>query len=325
MNPVNLFYEEPDPDRWFPFDRYPRKLIRRLIRGRPFVGGNRLSFQKLCKGLARVKVNFRINNYRYISRHSEDIACIFGKPFVLNKINWKNPILFGTSIFSHPCDDPDLLKRLPIKKVLVGGEWMRKMFEPYYGEKVMAWHSGIDTEKWKSTCNGNRDVDILIYDKIMWERERQEGAFIKPIFNYLNSRKLKTVYLRYGHYTQKEFYLLLNRSKAMLFLCEHETKGNAYQEALSCNVPIFAWNEGRFWKDPRYFPHKVKFSPVSSVPYWDRRCGLQFKDLEGFRNKFEVFFDNVRSKRFQPRSYILENFTLEKCVRRYLQILEKLQ
>ena len=29
--PFNLFYQEPMPDRWVPYDRYPRKLIRKLL------------------------------------------------------------------------------------------------------------------------------------------------------------------------------------------------------------------------------------------------------------------------------------------------------
>jgi hypothetical protein len=45
----------------------------------------------------------------------------------------------------------------------------------------------------------------------------------------------------------------------MLFLCEHETRGLAYQEALASNVPILAWDTG-FWLDPRrplYDPNPV--------------------------------------------------------------------
>ena len=28
--PLNLFYQEPMLDRWVPYDRYPRKLIRKF-------------------------------------------------------------------------------------------------------------------------------------------------------------------------------------------------------------------------------------------------------------------------------------------------------
>jgi len=39
MSSLNIFYEEPDPDRWFLYDRYPRKVIRRIFRGKQRPGG----------------------------------------------------------------------------------------------------------------------------------------------------------------------------------------------------------------------------------------------------------------------------------------------
>jgi hypothetical protein len=71
----------------------------------------------------------------------------------------------------------------------------------------------------------------------------------------------------------------------MIFLCEQETQGIAYQQALSMNFPIMAWDRGGFWQDPSYYSHKVKFGTVSSVPYWDERCGLTFPETESFHNR----------------------------------------
>ncbi len=111
----------------------------------------------------------------------------------------------------------------------------------------------------------------------------------------------------------------------MVYLCEHETQGIAYQQALSCGVPILAWERGGFWQDPSYFPHKVKFAPVSSVPYWDDRCGIKFKDITEFPTKLQEFLDKLARKQFAPRDYILENLTLEKCARRYVEIWDEVQ
>ena len=36
----------------------------------------------------------------------------------------------------------------------------------------------------------------------------------------------------------------------MIFLVEHETQGIAYQEAMACDVPILAWDQGN-WLDPK--------------------------------------------------------------------------
>ncbi|MBD2017965.1 glycosyltransferase [Microcoleus sp. FACHB-53] len=325
MKPLNLFYEIPDGDRWLPLDRYPRRLIRRLMRGKPNPGGQTRVFLNLCAGLDRLGISYRVNDYRYIQKHPEEVACIIGKPHVLDKIKWKNPIVFGAAVFSHPCDDPELLNRLPISRVLVPGEWHRKMFEPYYSDKVLAWPVGIDTDKWVPVPIDEKDIDILLYDKVRWEYDRYETELISPIKSCLEKWGLKVEVIRYGFYREEEFHSLLGRSKAMVFLCEHETQGIAYQQALACGVPILAWDRGGFWQDPSYFPDKIKFTSVSSVPYWDNRCGVKFNNISEFPPKAEEFLDKLNSHKFTPRDYILENLTLEKCAQRYLKILGEVQ
>lgn len=308
-----------------PLDRYPRRIVRRIVRGKPKIGGHRRVFLNLCAGLKRIGVPYRVNDYKYIQQHPEEVACIVGKPHVLNKIKWKNPILFGAAVFSHPCENPKLLNRLHINNVLVPGEWTRKMWEPHYGNKVLAWPVGIDTDKWTPIPVDSKNIDILLYDKVRWEHQLYQDKLIAPIQSCLEGQGLKIAVLRYGFYQEEEFHSLLKRSKAMVFLCEHETQGIAYQQALSCGVPILAWERGGFWQDPSYFPHKVKFAPVSSVPYWDDRCGIKFKDITEFPTKLQEFLDKLARKQFAPRDYILENLTLEKCARRYVEIWDEVQ
>lgn len=322
MNPINLFYEVPEGDRWFVLDRYPRRLIRRIVRGKPKIGGQTRVFFNLCAGLDKLNIPYRINDYKYIQKHPNEIACIIGKPHVLDKINWTNPILFGACVFSHPCDDPNLLERLPIKKILVPGEWMKQMYEPYYGDQVLSWPVGIDTDLWKPAPSICKDIDILIYDKVRWKHEFYQTELITPICSNLKKHQLTVETIRYGFYREEEFSSLLERSKAMIFLCEHETQGIAYQQALSCGVPILSWDRGGLWQDPSYFPHKVRYAPVSSVPYWNDQCGIKFADIHEFPDKLEQFMDLLGSSKFAPRDYILENLTLEKCARNYLNIWE---
>ena len=135
--PLNLFYEEPDPDRWFPFDRHPRRLIRQLVRGPDQPGGAMRVFLNLRAGLDRLGAAYRVNDYRHIRRNPSELACVIGKPQVLAKIPMETPILFGTSIYSHPNDDPELPKRRPIRQVLVPSDWVRDMFaEVWPGQSV---------------------------------------------------------------------------------------------------------------------------------------------------------------------------------------------
>jgi glycosyltransferase involved in cell wall biosynthesis len=322
---LNLFYEEAESDRWFKCDRFPRRIIRRIVRGKPRTGGQTRVFLNLCAGLDKLNVPYRVNDYRYIQRHQDEVACIIGKPQILDKIRWQNPILFGASVFSHPIEDPDIIKRLPIQKIVVPGEWMRKMFAPYYGDRVLAWPVGIDTDEWTPTPIQTKDIDILLYDKVRWEYDRYEAELINPIQLHLRKLGLKVGTIRYGFYREEDFRSLLNRSKAMIFLCEHETQGIAYQQALSCGVPILAWDRGGFWQDPSYFPSKVKFAPVSSVPYWDDCCGIKFQDINDFSKKLAEFLHQLNCQQFYPRDYILEHLTLEKSAKHYLEILHKVQ
>lgn len=322
---MNIFYQEPDPDRWFPFDRYPRKIIRRLVRGKEKVGGVMQVAINLLKGLDKIGVEYRFNDFKYIKKHPEEIACIIGKPEVLFDKKWRNPILFGSGIYSHPIENPDLLKKYPnVKRVLVPGEWMRKMFESAYGNKVLAWPTGIDTEFWSpEKVAGTKKYDFLIYDKIRWKHEKYQADLIDPIKKILAAHALSYHVITYGYYDHSEMVEKLKSSKAALFLCEHETQGFAYQQILSTNTPILAWDRGGFWQDPYYYPVKVKYQPVSSVPYWDERCGVKFNGVENFEERLKDFTAKLES--FNPRAYILENLTLEKCAEHYVKIFNEVK
>lgn len=320
MKPLNLFYEEADPDRLLAFDRYPRRVVRRLIRGKRRPGGQERVFINLCAGLDRLGRPYRVNDYRNTKNHPEEVACIVGKSHILDKQKWQNPIVFGAATFSHPIEKPDFFEHYPtVEKVLVPGEWMRRMWEPYFGNNVVSWPVGIDTDRWRATGRSKR-LDFLLYDKVRWKHDEFEQTLSSPIRHEIRNRRLSFTEIRYGRYREEDYQDLLNRCCAMIFLCEHETQGIAYQQALSAGVPILAWDRGGYWQDPSFFPREVKFEPVTSVPYWDDRCGRTFRDFNEFPVKLEEFLDKLRAGEFVPREYILENLTLEKCARRYLEI-----
>lgn len=317
---LNLFYAEPDPDRWLPYDRYPRAAIRRLIRGAPRPGGQMRVFLNLCAGLRQIGVKARVNDYRFALRNPNALACIIGKPFLLDSIPWKNPIVFGAAVYSHPVDDPFLLERLDVRKVLVPGPWMREMCKPQWGDAVIDWPVGIDTELWAPAKSDAGLFDVLLYDKVRWEHQHYEEVLIEPIRRTLRQSGISFREIRYGYYHEDDFRAALFKCRSMIFLCEHETQGIAYQQALSCDVPIFTWDRGGPWQDPSYYPNKVIFTPVTSVPYWDDRCGMKFKDVWEFVALWGEFWERAKARQFAPRDYIMENLTLEKCAHRYVEI-----
>jgi hypothetical protein len=324
IKPLNIFYSEPDPDRWFKFDRYPRKIVRRILRGKERPGGVMLVAINLMKGLDRLNIPYRFNDYKYIKKHPEELACIIGKPHLLFDRDWKNPVILGAGIFSHPLGHENIFKKYDnLKLILVPGEWMRKMFEPYYGLNVKAWPVGIDTEYWKPQTDAKILYDFLIYDKLRWEYDSHLLQLIEPIHDILKKNNKTFETIKYGKYEPDELKKKAISASAIIFLCQHETQGQAYQQILSLNKPILAWDPREYWTDPAYFPKKIKYGPVSSVPYWDDRCGFKFVDKNEFESKLKLFMHDLNS--LEPRNFILENLTLEKCANDYLHIVRELE
>lgn len=315
---LNLFFEDKD-DRWFPGDRHLRRMARRMLLGEPRMSGQLRVFLNLCAGLDRLGIRYRVNDYRYAAQHPEELACIIGRTFLLDKFAWRNPILLGVAAYNHPLDDPDLFKRLPVKKFLVPGPWYAEMYRPYWPE-TEAWPTGIDTDLWAPAGPAAKTVDVLIYDKIHWDREQRVSDLLVPVRERLARDGRSFIELRYGSYREEEFQAALARSRAMIFLCQNESQGIAYQQALSSGVPIFAWDPGGPWRDPDYYPHRVQFGPVSSVPYWDDRCGLKFRDRDRFEAGWDAFWAGCIEAKFDPRGYVLDNLTLEQRALQYYEI-----
>ena len=101
----------------------------------------------------------------------------------------------------------------------------------------------------------------------------------------------------------------------MVFLCEHETQGMAYQEAMSSGLPILAWDPGT-WLDPNSARFSDQPIPACSVPFFDERCGERFKD----ESELEAAFTRFWQKRaeYAPRAYVKDQLSFAGSARAYL-------
>lgn len=318
---LNLFFEERD-NRWFPGDRHIRPVLRRMLLGKSWISGQRRVFLNLCAGLDRVGIRYRVNDYGHIRKHPQELACIIGRPFVLDWFAWKNPLLLGVAMYNHPMEALERLSELQTKTILVPCTWYADMCRPHWPH-VEVWPVGIETDLWAPAPAGQKSVDVLLYDKVRWEHDRYETELIAPIRRHLEASGRTVEMIRYGHYKEDDYKAALARCRSMIFLCEHESQGIACQQALSSGVPVFAWDRGGPWQDPEYFPHKVRYEGgVSSVPYFDARCGMTFTDTDGFTSGWGDFWSHVSAGDFAPRDYVMDNLTLEKGALHYCEIAE---
>ncbi|HEU4642891.1 MAG TPA: hypothetical protein VFS44_10600, partial [Gemmatimonadaceae bacterium] len=248
---VLLFFEDVERDRFLRHDRHVRRAARRvyhaLTHGQRATGFEN-AFRLLRRALERAGCRVVVNNFSLARRHPEHPVGICGYPHVLERWAPRNPAVLGPGLFDHPAQHPRLMDDPRFRTYLVPCDWMRELFAPVYG-RCAVWFGGMDVDAWPDCRDQPKDIDVLVYEKVLWSREHAVPAVLDPVLRELHRRGLRTAVLRYGSYDRAEYLALLARARGMVFLCEHETQGLAYQEALACNVPVLAWDQG-YWLDP---------------------------------------------------------------------------
>ncbi len=325
MSRICLYYKNPPPqDRFIKGDRHILPVIRRIIRGKPRAGGVDKVFINLCLGLDKLNIKYEVN-LPFNQLTQDDYIGVLGRGrYCLEGYNYPYPIVAGIGLMTHPSEWPNLFEEYPVVKYLQHSEWANNVYKPYFGDnRCEIWPVGIDTYKWKPSEN-QKNFDFLIYIKIMWDYDLTSQKILQPIYKLLKSKGLSFQELRYGFYQPEAYQASLAQCRAMIFLCEHESQGIAYQECLASGVPIIAWDQGQCL-DPNRFQWGQPYIEATSVPYWSDRCGIKFKDIQEFPDKLEEFLEKLNSQYFAPREYILENLTLERCAQKYLEILEQAQ
>jgi hypothetical protein len=177
--------------------------------------------------------------------------------------------------------------------------------------KIKVLPFGVDTERFNETITIGSRNKVFIYFKNRNPSELnyleyllyQMGIYYK-IFDY--NRK----------YDEQDYIDYLKEAKYGIWLGCHESQGFALQEALACNVPLFVWSVKSMSQEYGCnYPH----FDATTIPYWDNRCGEFLYDINNFFPIFIQFLSKLDS--YQPREYILENLTIDKCEQKFIDIL----
>lgn len=316
MSRLCLYYRKPpEVDRWVKGDRWIRPLARRLIRGRPRLGGIDKVFRNLSLGLDLLGVNYLINLPFGELRQGDRVGVLGRGRYSLEGYQKPNPVVAGIALMGHPSEWPTLCDDYPIKRYLQHSMWAHELYRPYFGDRCAIWPVGIDTDDWLP--GANKDIDLLIYDKVRWNRNVIKPRFNAAITEFAKRNLLSVMEIAYGAYTEQEYRSLLRRSRGMIFLCEHESQGIAYQECLSSGVPVLAWDQGKCL-DPNRFSWGQPDIPATSVPYFDERCGERFRGTGDLEMKLSIFLEKIKASVYRPREFVLENLTLQSSAKRFL-------
>jgi len=319
LNKIHLYFRiAPQKDRYFPGDRFLWSLARKLFR-KPKTSGVKKVFDNLCKGFDELNITYDINLPFKKIKINEPVVILGNGRYALKGYNQPNTVIAGIGLMTHPSEWPSLFTDYPVAKYLQHSQWANNVYIPYYGlTNCELWPAGIDTKKWQP--GGNKKYDILIYNKIRWDKKNKDIELRIPLLLKLNELNISYQEITYGQYAEDEYHQLLQECRAMIFLCEHESQGFACLEALSMDVPVFAWDQG-FWLDPNRFNWNDPVIPATSIPFFDERCGMSFKNYADFDRNITSFWSKVLTGEFKPRAYIIENLTLKKSAEKMLEII----
>lgn len=287
-------------ERLFHRARCAARAIWRRARGKQVHTGFYAAFLALVDGLRALGCEVRINDFataRARPRHPIGLA---GYPSVLTRVDLPNPVIFGPGDPGYPDTAGVWAAQDKVRRVIQPSDWFVDYYRPWCGDKMLRCPVGIDTAALADARGLPKSVDMLVYDKIRWNRDALVPAVRDRLVAKLENCGLSYAVLEYGKHTQESYFESLRRARSMAFLCEHETQGLACEEAMAMNVPVFAWEEGRL-VDPRQLPFAAADLRVSSVPYFDRTCGRTFT-LADLEESFDSFWRDL--SRFDPRSYV---------------------
>jgi hypothetical protein len=315
---VLLFFEDIERDRRVRGDRHLRRSARRVYHALTHgqrVSGFEVAFDALVRALRLAGCRVVVNNYALARQHPEFPVGLAGYPHRLDQWTLPNPAILGPGLLDHPAQRPALMQDPRFHRYLVPCPWMHTLFDRAYPGQCAMWWGGIDPQAWPDLSRAPKDIDLLIYDKLRWNREEAVRTILEPLEARCRARGLRIVRLVRGAYDLTEYRALLARSRGMLFLVEHETQGLAYQEAMACNVPILAFDPGE-WSDPNRYQWSTESIAASSVPFFDASCGERFADVASFDAALDRFLAGL--DRYAPRAYVARALSLATSASLYL-------
>lgn len=319
--------KEPEKARWVPGDQYIRPVIRRLLN--PFrghtPGGLAKVTRNLCLGLDTLGISYRLCHKAETVDKNDLVGILNGPVDACRTLAKQSSCVTGVGIITLPDEWPALFEETKAVYHLQNCKWAAQLYRRLYGEKVRIWTMGVEHERFIPARNEEKRFDFLVYDKIRWPQNDAYQNLCAYCISVLEQEGFSYKYIRYGNYPggrESSYHQLLQQARAMLFLCENETQGFAYNEAMSMNVPLLAWDSGKWW-DPQRFKYGLTDVAATSVPYWDKRCGEKFSGQDNFKIALKLFSERLAENDLNPRAYVLQHLRLEQGAKRYYEIIKE--
>jgi hypothetical protein len=310
----------------------PKKVVQNLIRGlrlnkTPFV----VNKKPMCTDLTLIHDD--LSALAYIQKRYTS-GSISSSDFELHRVLLGPNLTFNPSTLEAAI--PGIMTKensvLQYCTFICPSLWVETFWRTQgFATKIAVWPVGVDTytfdpvlqkqhlEKRKSVSAANLHRDILIYTK----GRSQEDIY--SVIQILDAQGLTYTTLQYGEYNEQELIDAALTHALCISVISSESQGLAIQELLALNIPILVWNISYLnqksvlnLQHPEQKSTTEKHDPATSVPYFDERCGVIVDHVSDILPTVIHMLHN--RNQFTPRSYILENMSLEKQAQALLHI-----
>ena len=191
--------------------------------------------------------------------------------------------------------------------------WQKELFERYAPNpkvKYVTLAFPVDTVTYTPS---RKEDTFFIYVKLLHSSKINElMSFMEtaPIKKLLKNYECKI--FNYGSYKENEYLDFVKKAKFGIWLGRHESQGFAFEEAMSCNCPLYVYDiqslKDECINDREYpWAHLEGDYPATAAAYFDDTCGK--KVLELTTESFTEFFIDVATNKYEPREYVLQNLT----------------
>ena len=194
-------------------------------------------------------------------------------------------------------------------------EWVCQTWKNMGAEQIIpikTFPFPVNTEKFAPhSTNTHTRNNVLVYYK---SRSRHE---LNKLKEFIDQQKI-TNYRLFSYtqrYNENDYLTYLQTCKYGIILGRHESQGFAIEEALSCNVPLLVWSAQTMNQEDGSNYNSI---PCTTIPYWDSKCGEYFHHFSELPAAFQTFQDKLTTNQYNPRQYILDNLSTEKCAERFM-------
>lgn len=188
-------------------------------------------------------------------------------------------------------------------KKLVASEIAKKntveMDKNFDLSKCVVCPSGVVQKKEvaKSLEIKNRNNRCLVYYK------KRPKEHLDKIISILSEHGIEFDLFEYGKYDNHQLKKIAKQNKFGIILSRPETQGFGIQELMSCNLPLFVWDQNINY----YENFEISGTTVST---WGNNCGVVESNEKKLNISFNKFLDEI--DRYNPAELVLEKLTFEK-------------